>query len=89
MQDREEMSPAEVTGRGCMSDRMRPIKCQAIVGVDSSDWTLSEAVTGHTDDTVLHHDNVFSMTEHSGTNRPDIGNAASDRVQRGSRAAPA
>ena len=43
-------------------DQTRPISCSAIAGVSSSDQTLSEAVTGRTDDTFLHHDNVFSVT---------------------------
>ena len=65
MQDHEETSLAEVIGRGPMSDRMRLIRCQATVGVDSYDQTLSEAVIGCTGDTVHCHGSVFSMTGHS------------------------
>ena len=72
MQDREEMSLVEVTGRGPMSDQMCPIRCQATVGVgscdqmlSSSDRMLSEAVTGRTGDTVHRHDSVFSTTRRS------------------------
>ena len=71
MQDHEETSSAEVTGRGPYRDRTRLISCSAIAGVSSYDRTLSEAVTGRTDDTVLRHGNVFSMTRRSGTGRPD------------------
>ena len=48
-------------------DRTRPISCSATTGVSSCDRTLSEAVTGHTDDTVLRHGNVFSVTGRRGT----------------------
>ena len=68
-------------------DRTRPISCSATAGVSSYDRTMSKAVTGHTDDTILRHGNVFSVTECSGTGRPDAQSIASDRVQRGSRAA--
>ena len=46
-------------------------------------------MTGRTDDIVLRHGNVFSVTERSGTGRPDAQSTVSDRVQRGSRATPA
>ena len=77
-----------MTGRGPYRDRTRPISCSATTGISSCDQTLSEVVTGRTDDTVLRHDNVFSVTRRSGTRRPDAQSAASDRVQRGSKAAP-
>ena len=55
-----------------MSDRTCPIRCQATPGVgsydrmmSSSDRTLSEAVTGRTDDTVHRHNSVFSVTGRS------------------------
>ena len=67
MQDREETSSAEVTGRGPYRERTCPISCSATAGVSSCDRTLSEAVIGRTDDTVLRHGNVFSVTERSGT----------------------
>ena len=69
MQDREETSLAEVTGRGPNKDWTRPISCSATPGVvscdltlSSSDQTLSEAVTGCTGDNVHRHDSVFSTT---------------------------
>ena len=65
MQDREETSSAEVTGRGPYRDRTRPISCSAAPGVGSCDRTLSEAVTGHTGDTVHRHSNIFNMTGRS------------------------
>ena len=46
-------------------------------------------MTGRTDDTILRHDNVFSVTGRNGTGRPDAQSTVSDRVQRGSRVAPA
>ena len=67
MQDREETSSVEVTGRGPYRERTRLISCSATAGVSSYDRTLSEAVTGCTDDTVLRHGNVFSVTGRSGT----------------------
>ena len=65
MQDREETSPTEVTRRGPMSDRTRLIRCQATAGVGCCDRTLSEAVTGRTDDTIHRHGSVFSVTGRS------------------------
>ena len=72
MQDREETSPAEMTGCSPNKDQTRPISCSATPGVDncdrtlnSSDRTLSEAVTGRTGDTVHRHDSVFSVTGRS------------------------
>ena len=47
----------------------------------------SAAATGRTDGTVHHPGNRFSTDQTLAANRPDAGNAASDRVQRGSRAA--
>ena len=43
-----------------------PISCSATTGVSSCDQMLSEAVTGRTDDTVLRHGNVFSVTGRDG-----------------------
>ena len=80
MQDRKETSLAEVTGRGPYRDRTRPISCSAAASVSSYNRTLSEAVTGRTDDTVLHHSNVFSVTGRNGTGRPDAQSTTSDRV---------
>jgi len=74
------MSSVEVTEHGPYVDWMRSISCLATVGVSSSDQTLSEVVTGRTDDTILCHDNVFSMTERSGTRRLDAQSTASDQV---------
>ena len=59
------------------------------IGRSSCDRTLSEVVTGRIDDTILRHGNVFSVTGRSGTGQPDAQSTTSDRVQRGSRAAPA
>ena len=70
-------------------DQTRPISCSATAGVSSCDRTLSETVTGRTDDTVLRHGNIFSVTGRSDTGRPDAQSTTSDRVQRGSRAASA
>ena len=70
-------------------DRTRPISCSVTAGVSSSDRTLSEAVTGHTDFTV-HRQQQRSQCDR--TRRQDDlthPEAASDHVQRGSRAAPA
>ena len=82
MPDREETSFTEVTGRSTgrspYRDRTCPISCSATAGVSSYDRTLSEAVTGHTDDTVLHHGNVYSVTGRSGTGRSDAQSTASD-----------
>ena len=95
MQDREETSSVEVTEHDPNKDRTRLISCSATPGVGSCDWTLSssdrtlsEAVTGHTGDTVHRHGNVFSVTGRSGTGRPDARSTMSDRFQRGSKAAP-
>ena len=52
MQNREETSSAEVIGRGPYEDRTRLISYSATAGVNNSDRTLSEAVTGRTDFTV-------------------------------------
>ena len=43
-------------------DRTHPISCSTTAGVSSYDRMLSEAVTRRTDDTILRHDNVFSVT---------------------------
>ena len=67
-------------------DRTRPISCSATAGVSSCDRTLSEAGTGRTDDTILRHGNVFSVTGRSGTGRPDAQSTTSDRVQSGASA---
>ena len=48
-------------------DRTRPISCSATVGVKSCDRTLTKAVNGRPDDTVLRHGNVFSVTGRRGT----------------------
>ena len=63
MQDREEMSPVEVTEHSSMSDQTH--RCLATPGVGNYDQTLSEAVTGRTGDTVHRHSSVFSVTGHS------------------------
>ena len=72
MQDREETSSVEVTEHDPNKDRTRLISCSATPGVGSCDWTLSssdrtlsEAVTGHTGDTVHRHNNIFNMTGRS------------------------
>ena len=82
------MSSAEVMGRGPYWDRTRLISCSATVGISNCDRTLSEAVTERTDEAVLRQGNVFSVTGRSGTGQPDAQSTTSDRVQRGSRAAP-
>ena len=66
MQDHEEMSSAKVTECGPYRDRTCPISCSATVGVSNCDRTLSEAMTGRIDDTVLYHSNVFSMIGRNG-----------------------
>ena len=48
-------------------DWTRPISCSAAADVNSSDWTLSEAVTGRTNFTVHRRDNNLVRTRHSGT----------------------
>jgi hypothetical protein len=66
MQDRKEISSAEVIECGPYEDRTRPINCSAAAGDNSSDRTLSEAVTGRTDFTVHHRGNNSVKTGRSG-----------------------
>ena len=46
---------------------MRLISCSTTAGINSSDWTLSEAVTGHMDFTDHRRSNNSVRTERSGT----------------------
>jgi hypothetical protein len=87
MQDREEISSAEVTGRGPYEDRKRPISCSAATGNSSSDRTLSEAVTGRTDFTVHRRGNNSVRNGRSSCGRPDALGSGVQSIQRGSRAA--
>jgi hypothetical protein len=71
MQDRKEISSAEVIECGPYEDRTRPINCSAAAGDNSSDRTLSEAVTGRTDFTVHHRGNNSVRTGRSSCGQPD------------------
>ena len=62
MQDREETSFTEVTGRGPYSDRTCPIKMLGNGSVSSSDRTLRILVTGRDDDIVHYRDNSSALT---------------------------